>query len=246
MGWPCPTCDRELSTRRGMRQHHTKVHGEPLLNRRCTGCGAAFYDEKARRSFCDDCNPNAGQNNGNWKGGKELAECRECGAEFAYYPSNKEGYYCPTCVEEDGGFLGEPYRKDAETVETACRYCDVLMKVLQSELLRGRGRFCSRTCFAAWLSENIVGEAHHQWEGGPIRYGRRWWRIRRRALERDEHACQRCGKTRAELGREPDVHHLQPVRTFDDAQDAHTLDNVVCLCRSCHREVEDRKANWHE
>jgi len=47
-----------------------------------------------------------------------------------------------------------------------------------------------------------------------------------------------CGKERAETGHEPDVHHIEPVRNFDDPQDAHTLDNVVCLCRSCHRYAE--------
>ena len=40
------------------------------------------------------------------------------------------------------------------------------------------------------------------------------------------------------MGREPDVHHITPVRDFEDPQDAHRLDNVVCLCRSCHRLAE--------
>jgi hypothetical protein len=63
----CPTCGTSLSTRQGMRQHHTKMHGEPLPNRTCTGCDERFYDPKARREYCGDCNPNAGSNNGNWK-----------------------------------------------------------------------------------------------------------------------------------------------------------------------------------
>jgi predicted HNH restriction endonuclease len=40
------------------------------------------------------------------------------------------------------------------------------------------------------------------------------------------------------MGREPDVHHITPVRDFDEPQNAHTLDNVICLCRSCHRLAE--------
>ena len=89
----CPTCDRTLSTERGMRQHHTKVHGEPLPNWTCEGCDAEFYDSKARRTYCDDCDPNAGEHNGNWKNAKESSECEICGSRFEYYPSNKEGVF---------------------------------------------------------------------------------------------------------------------------------------------------------
>jgi 5-methylcytosine-specific restriction endonuclease McrA len=45
--------------------------------------------------------------------------------------------------------------------------------------------------------------------------------------------------TAEELGQEPDVHHRTPVRSFDIPEDAHSLDNVVTLCRSCHRNVEE-------
>nr|WP_311136853.1 HNH endonuclease [Natronosalvus rutilus] len=58
-------------------------------------------------------------------------------------------------------------------------------------------------------------------------------------LERDEYRCQSCGRGRQEIGRNPDVHHVIPVRTFDDPEDAHTLDNVVSLFRRCHRLAEE-------
>ncbi|MFH5800332.1 HNH endonuclease [Haladaptatus sp. CMAA 1911] len=49
--------------------------------------------------------------------------------------------------------------------------------------------------------------------------------------------------TREELGRNPDVHHIVPVRWFIDSgfhtiEDAHFLDNVASLCSSCHRKAE--------
>lgn len=53
----CPTCGKSLRTERGPRQHHTKVHGDPLPTRTRTGCGTAFSDSKARREFCADCHP---------------------------------------------------------------------------------------------------------------------------------------------------------------------------------------------
>ena len=61
----CPTCGKSLNTERGMRQHHTKVHGDPLPNRTCEACGEEFYDPEARRTYCEDCYTEAGTQNGN-------------------------------------------------------------------------------------------------------------------------------------------------------------------------------------
>jgi hypothetical protein len=56
----CPSCERTMATMQGMRQHHTKVHGEALPNRVCSRCETDFYDPKARKEYCSNCNPNAG------------------------------------------------------------------------------------------------------------------------------------------------------------------------------------------
>lgn len=101
--------------------------------------------------------------------------------------------------------------------------------------------FCCNNCQYDWLSEEYTGDGHPNWvEGYPIdtNYSGNWWRIRRRALERDDSTCQKCGVTKEELGRNPSVHHIKPVETFDNTQNAHTLGNVVSLCPSCHREEE--------
>lgn len=235
----CPTCGKSLETEQGVRIHHTKVHGTTLPNRVCKGCNADFYDPDSKRSYCEECNPNAGSNNGNWKGAKEESECEICGQLFEYYPSNKKGVFCPSCVDESTVFLGDQFVKKAEHIDKECEYCGTMMEVLQSEISNGRGKFCSQTCLSGWMSENRVGENHHQWEGGEIEYGQNWWRIRRKALQRDEYTCQQCGATKPELGRNPDVHHIKRVRDFEKPQSAHTLDNVISLCRSCHRNVEE-------
>lgn len=229
MGWPCPDCGKELTTQRGVRQHHTKVHGEPLPNRTCKGCGTEFYDPKARRKYCDDCNPNADEHNGNWKGGKETTTCESCGGAFQYYPSSKKGIYCPVCVAGSDEFLGDPSWTvhEPERVHRTCEHCGREMVVLRSELDRGRGRFCSHACLCLWMSEE-----------GTRSYNRGWSKLRQLALARDDHTCQSCGKTGEDIGRELDVHHLKPVRLFDEPSDAHGLDNVVCLCRSCHTRIE--------
>lgn len=88
---------------------------------------------------------------------------------------------------------------------------------------------------------NIDPEDHPMWRGGyDIKYIGSWHRVKEERLEIDNHKCQRCGAHKEELGQEPDVHHITPVRLFDNEEDAHTLDNTVCLCRSCHAFVENK------
>lgn len=240
----CPTCGKQLDTEQGIRIHHTRVHDERLPNRTCKGCGTEFYDPKARRTFCDDCNPNAGEHNGNWSGARQTTECERCGDEFEYYPSDKDGVYCPDCVEESDEFLGTPSweGKLTELVTTPCEQCGADVTVRESKRRYGAGRFCSRECVATWQSENWRGEDHPGWEGGwnEDRINN-WSAARRKVLERDDHTCQNCGSSAEDLEREPDVHHIVPIREFDDPNDAHTPDNLIVLCRGCHVAVEHGK-----
>ncbi|WP_121742567.1 HNH endonuclease [Natronorubrum halophilum] len=235
----CPTCGKSLATEQGMRQHHTKVHGDPLPNRTCKGCESEFYDPKSRRKFCEECNPNAGKHNGNWSDASETATCTSCGDSFSYYPSNKDGTYCPECVRSADGLLPENPSDPGERVAVTCQYCETGLEVVPSRAIDRRySVFCTLECYGEWLSENVVGPDHHQWEGGSITYGKRWWRIRRQALERDEYECQHCGVDKDELDRNPDVHHLKPVRSFEQPEKAHSMENVITLCRRCHRRAE--------
>jgi len=227
----CPTCGTSLSSEAGKRQHHAKVHGDSLPNRTCVDCGTDFYDPKSRLSYCDDCDPNAGENNGNWSDASERTDCERCGDEFEYYPSDKKGVYCPDCVSEADEFLGDHYAEvhDIERVERECEYCGEEFSVLPCVLRDGGVRFCSWDC---------LSEALHDGRSDSGPYTGDWYRVRRQALDRDGHTCQHCGKGREEIGREPDVHHVTPIRTYDDPQDAHSLDNVVALCRCCHLRAE--------
>ncbi|MFB6312279.1 MAG: HNH endonuclease [Salinirussus sp.] len=62
-------------------------------------------------------------------------------------------------------------------------------------------------------------------------------------LERDDFTCVICGATKDEIGRNPDVHHIVPVRRFIEAEaadktDAHVPRNLVTLCVTCHRRAD--------
>ena len=75
-------------------------------------------------------------------------------------------------------------------------------------------------------------------------YGPDWAEQRNRARARDQYRCRNCG--RPELpGKQLDVHHLQPFRTFDyrpgendNYLRANRLDNLISLCPDCHRQLE--------
>ncbi|RLD00226.1 MAG: ATP-dependent helicase [Chloroflexi bacterium] len=78
----------------------------------------------------------------------------------------------------------------------------------------------------------------------PIDYGPNWSAQRDAARARDGYICRHCGAAERE-GRQHDVHHITPFRTFgyvpgvnDFYELANRLENLITLCAACHRRVE--------
>lgn len=82
------------------------------------------------------------------------------------------------------------------------------------------------------------------WTNDPNDYGPDWPRIRLAVRTRDGFRCQVCGapendpSTELRASRQHDVHHKIPFKAFTSAADANRLDNLITLCPSCHRNVE--------
>lgn len=253
MDHECPTCPRSFDSRRGLAVHHGAAHDELFPNRECAACGTDFHSEHERKYCSEDCRSGtvsfAGENNPNYRGGKETATCDICSDQFAYYPSEKSGVFCPDCVETEEWQVVPDHAGEANgrwkggKEERRCSVCESVVNRYPS-MFSGDVVLCSEECRRDWLSEAFTGESHPNWKGGDVGpYGRGWAAVRRAALERDDHRCVRCGVGREELGRNPDVHHVVPVREFLDepattVADAHTLDNVVSLCVDCHRRAD--------
>jgi hypothetical protein len=228
-------------------------HGEPLPNRSCERCGSEFYAGHERKYCSETCRNAAvsfaGRSNPNYSGEKATTTCETCGAEFRYYPSEKAGSLCADCVEVENwqepprltGADNPNYTGGKRTL--TCGFCDTEFERYPSNVGDG-ATLCSDDCRAAWLSEAYTGEGHPNYDGGPTGpYGEGWNAVRERALDRDDRACILCGTDAEDLGRNPDVHHVVPVRAFVESpalteRDAHTLDNVVTLCPPCHRRAE--------
>jgi DEAD/DEAH box helicase domain-containing protein len=80
------------------------------------------------------------------------------------------------------------------------------------------------------------------WSNAPNDYGPDWPKLRERVRTRDGFRCQVCG--RPEAGKQHDVHHKTPFRTFRDEQgrimreQANRMENLVTLCPECHHQAE--------
>ncbi|AIQ69547.1 hypothetical protein PGRAT_19345 [Paenibacillus graminis] len=61
-----------------------------------------------------------------------------------------------------------------------------------------------------------------------------WERAREQALIRDNHLCQHC-MMRHRLTLADMVHHIKPISEYPDL--ALVLENLLCLCNSCHNKV---------
>lgn len=241
-----------FETQRGLRVHHSRQHDEHLPNRTCRNCNHEFYCRYEKRYCSDNCREESvsfsGSANPNYQGGKETTNCELCGRQFTYYPSEKEGLYCSMCVESETWQTTPTVRGDQHPrwkggkVERPCTVCDEPVERYPSNI--SDVVVCSESCRRTWLSDEFTGEGHPNWKGGGNGpYGKGWNAVRKQALERDGYSCVVCSKSKSDIGRNPDVHHIIPVRFFIQSpdysrEDAHILENVISLCINCHRKAD--------
>lgn len=101
----------------------------------------------------------------------------------------------------------------------------------------------ARSFSEAQANREQSGEDNPAWNGGrPDYYGENWEEMRTAALERDGGECVVCGMSRNEhrdkYGKDIHVHHIQPIATFENPEEANELQNLVTLCYAHHREWE--------
>lgn len=219
----------------------------------CDACGTdveKIPSEVGERNFCSyECMYDHG-----WELGinKNVFECEWCGKEFETW---RDDALC--CSRECWAKRrSERWRESPKThpaynsIDTNCEYCDTELEIPQSRVEAYDTHFCDNDCRNAHFkeSDHMSGEDNPAWAGGyePY-YGPNWTRQRDRVRERDDYECQACGVTENDLGKELDVHHITPFREFveegeADYEAANRLENLVSLCRDCHREYEGEPA----
>jgi len=124
--------------------------------------------------------------------------------------------------------------RDRET--SVCEQCGDSYSVKPS--VKHKRRFCSKPCYHKALT-NVTGNEHPCWKGGyePY-YGEGWPQMRHMVRNRDCFRCRKCGMHEDECDTELHVHHIVPLREFDEPEEANTPNNLVTVCPSCHKEVE--------
>lgn len=205
--------------------------GEHLSNRvqrKCSNCG----DTVARRRSVMEDKEHVFCNNGcmgEFKRKPIERECYTCGNKVVRHPSNNP----------DKTFCSEKCQMEwwSRRVKTECDYCgDVVNKPASAYNETGHN-FCDSNCYSSWRLESdfATGKNNGSWKGGVNHYyGENWRRKRREAIERDNERCQLCGKHRDNLSRDLHVHHIRPIRKYDEVEEANKLSNLVSLCTGCH------------
>lgn len=150
--------------------------------------------------------------------------CPGCGKTFIRNPHNARQYCSWECFKQSRWEI------------VKCAMCDKEYQKRVSEIKKakenGHLHMCSRNCRNKYTSFLLGGDG--TWvEGGRYKkYGepRHWRKQRMAAIERDNYKCQHCGESM-----NLEVHHWEPYWISQD----NSLDNLVTLCRSCHKDVHD-------
>lgn len=229
-GYECPTCDKVLNTSLGLKQHHTKVHGESLVKTtECNWCGDTFKVRPSQvGNFCSrECfGKNRSENGLEAKKRRETTECKRCGEEMELRPSEVGHKVCCSADCRRGGHNVE------------CEICE--SEFYAYDTYADDARFCSQGCYGVWLSENKSGSDSWHWKGGcRPEYGPGWTERKREVVrDRDRRRCTSCGLTESEhvdrRGMKLHVHHEINARDSSNPAVYNAIRNLRALCISCH------------
>lgn len=248
---PCPTCGEDgFSSLQYVRIHHTRVHDERIPEtKECEICDDDFEILPSQRETRPTCSHGcksklysekemlSGEENPAWVERIEKT-CDWCEDTYEVLPSRTDRTrFCGReCRSEwrSVAVSGKNHYLWKEKVAVECEHCGGTIEVRPSKA--SSTRFCSRRCQADWRSENRSGANSPLWNGGvPDYYGKHWSR-HRSIVKQHYQVCQICedDETTSLL----DVHHYTAYKRHDSNIVANRLDNLVLLCRECHKSVE--------
>ncbi len=176
-----------------------------------------------------------------WKGGPVTVCCDYCGTEYKVQRcKEKDARFCSRQCSQNwksenlSGDRASNWRGGPLSIN--CDQCGKEFERWPSRIEKSKNNFCSHRCYSEWMSENIIGEAHHNWNPeitDEERYiGRNYPEYRKwiqDVLTRDNYTCQICGKEH-----DVEAHHLYSYMAYPEH--ALDIDNGLTLCCDHHRE----------
>jgi len=179
------------------------------------------------------------------------AVCEYCGEDFRYEPSTGEtGRFCSNECKfshwNENGRDEEVVEKIAETRRGESlpdEHYERLSRQMEGRDITWGDKISEAKTGSS--RPDMRGENNPFWKGGDSPdYGYSWnYDLKEKVRERDNRECQDCGIKESELEVALDVHHITPVREFENKEKANQPKNLICLCRSCHNRIE--KGNFN-
>jgi len=224
---------------------------KPKIEKKCENCGEVFKVSpyESDKKFCSSECQRLGQTK------REERECAYCGEKFEVVPSSKKKYCSKKCSGKANGFkptvdvdeeqLIRLYWEEEKSFQEIADILDCsvggLWRIFERYDIPRRPNFDDDEF------DFLSGKDHPMYENGKWvggagpEYGTNWNEQREKALRRDFYMCQRCRTNQSLV-----VHHIKPVAKFDNPKEANKLDNLITLCKSCHKKIEhkDKKINF--
>lgn len=175
-----------------------------------------------------------------------MIQCKACGKEFKMITNShlKKGHSMTPeeyLLAYPGALLCDEEMKK-KVVETRYRvepdeYPRCHRPGCKNRVNQKHHKYCSRPCA---MSHRMSRDGRGEQNAQKNHSYKEWYYVgkynKKKARERDGFCCKRCGEYAS--GKALHVHHLIPERCFDEANVAHDLTNLVCLCNKCHQVVE--------
>lgn len=248
-----PSSNTSFCSRKCWKKYREPVQRQ-CCNSNCSKSTTVNRSDIRLNNYCSiECRTkaNSGEKSVHYKDAKVQEECVICGESFSYYHSrdrtdNGTPQFCSnSCMAtgfSDGRFSKENNPSwNGGKAKLECVQCGEEYEVTPA--VKDSSSYCSYQCRSKYFSENMTGSNSPAWSEhniGSHYYGANWNDIRQKVLQRDNGCCVICGRGEEELGQSPDVHHIKPLRRYDNPEDANELDNLVTLCRKHHGIIE----NW--
>ncbi len=125
----------------------------------------------------------------------------------------------------------------SEPANVKCTHCG--KKTTVPRWFEAKGvelHFCGDRCRRLWRNDH---RSDVRLKRRPGYRGGNWPTVARNIRDRDGYRCRSCGVSEETLGRQLDVHHVVPFRSFDSAIRANAADNLISVCPSCHKKMEE-------